>query len=164
MKFSNMKIVYKVVALLAALGMVSIFAAVFSTSKLTTLDQTYSDLTDNDYPSLVAIARTNRFISAAVGAAFEVVAFPDEKSIAASKQSYLAADAGAVAQFDMAISKRPESAAALQKLKDEWIALDDTLQKAVELGAANRNEEALADPGPDPCKRRRSPETRSGEN
>ena len=148
MKFSNIKIVYKVVALLAALGAVSIFAAVFSTSKLTTLDQTYSDLTDNDYPSLVAVAHTNRFISSALGAAFEVVAFPDEKSIAASKQTYLAADAAAVAQFDIAISKRPESAAALQKLKDEWIALDDTLQKAVELGSANRNEEALQILGP----------------
>ena len=148
MRFSNIKIVFKVVALLAALGAVSIFAAVFATSKLSNLDTTYSDLTEHDYPSLVAVARANRFMSAAAGAAFEVVAFPDEKSIMASKAAYLAAQATAVEQLDIAITSRPESAEALQKLRAEWTALNIVLQKAVELGASNRNDEALQLLGP----------------
>jgi methyl-accepting chemotaxis protein len=148
MQFSNIKIVYKVVALLAALGAVSIFAAVFSTSKLSSTDAIYTDLTDNDYPSLVAIARANRFMSSAVGAAFEVVAFPDEASISTSKAAFASAHKTAVEQFDHAIASRPENAAPLRKLEADWKSISSIIEKAIDLGAANRNDEALKILGP----------------
>ena len=148
MKLSNIKIVYKVVALLVALGAVSIFAAIFSTAKLRALNATYSDLADNDYQSLVAISRANRFISSTMGSAFEVIAFPDEKSIAVSKAAFLVADAKAGEQFEIAITKRPEGADDVRKLEARWNTINDSIQKAVELGTTNRDDEALKLLGP----------------
>ena len=71
-------------------------------------------------------------MSCRAGSAFEVVAFTDEKSIADVEVvlSCETTQAAAIEQFDMAMSKRPESAAALQNFKDEWTDLrDDTVKK-----------------------------------
>ena len=144
MKISNIKIVYKVVALLLALGTVSIFAAVFSSSKLLTLDTTYSEMTDNDYPSLVATARANRFISHSMSASFAVVAFPDEESIKDAQKMFAQSVDGANKQLDIAAEKAPAKAETFAAFRKEWQSISGELSKGVELGAANKNDEALA--------------------
>lgn len=144
MNLSNIKIVYKVVMLLVALGAVSIFAAVFSSNKLITLDHTYSGVTDNQYPALVAMARLNRFASTALSATLSVVAFTDDASMNEGKRAFDDALAGFEKQYDIAISKMPNSKQDYDHLHQRWFALADELKKVVALGALNKNEEALA--------------------
>src|SRR5262245_45872388 len=120
MKLSNLKIVYKVVMLLLALGAVSVFAAMFSSTKLINLDDTYSDLTDNDYPALVALARANRFVSATMSASWAVVAFPDQESITDAQKTFKASLEGFEKQMDLATAKKPEAKADYDAIRKRW--------------------------------------------
>jgi methyl-accepting chemotaxis protein len=143
MKLSNVKIVYKVLLLLLALGGVSIFAAVFATSKLSSLDAAYSELTDADYPSLIAITRANHSVSQSSAATYAVIAFPDEASIQNARAMFDTYKAKVITHLDDAIAKRPERAASLKVFETRWQEIANEFGKAIELGMQNKNEEAL---------------------
>ena len=143
MKLSNLKIVYKVVGLLLALGAVSIFAAVFSSSKLMTLDATYTDLTDNDYQALVALARANRNITGAAGSTYAVVAFADQASMEDARKLYEGAKGRIDSELDVAISKIPEQKQAYEGLRAQWEVVEKAFDQVVSLALQGKDEEAL---------------------
>ncbi len=143
MKLSNIKIVYKVVILLLALGAVSVFAAVFSSNKLLWLDATYSELTTQDYPALVSMARANRNISHAARSAFAVVAYSDQESIDNAKGNYENALKRFNEELDTAVAKRPGKKERYESIRSSWNSIESEIKKGVELGARNQTEQAL---------------------
>src|ERR1700690_3992393 len=59
-KFMNIKILPKILMLLALLALVSLGGTVFSTSRMRYIDDTYGDLIDGPGRANLAIARANR--------------------------------------------------------------------------------------------------------
>lgn len=134
MKLNNIPILYKVLGLLIALGVVSIFATVFSSDKLIELDEKYSNLTDDDFPALIAIARSNRAIAQASGAAYATVAFTDAASMEGATKVFADFNSRVTAQLETAIARRPASAERYSDFKARWQQISKDLEKAVDLG------------------------------
>ncbi|MBV8060020.1 MAG: hypothetical protein JO126_00180 [Alphaproteobacteria bacterium] len=59
-KYSDFKILTKIVSLLCVLAVVTIGVVVFSTSRMSYIDNTYGDLLDGPERANLAIARANR--------------------------------------------------------------------------------------------------------
>jgi methyl-accepting chemotaxis protein len=142
MKLSNIKIVYKVVGLLVALGCVTVFAAIFSTAKLNELDATYSDLAGNDYPALVALARANRHVTMGVRSAFAAVTYEDDESILDAKANFERSSKRLGEEIDIVRAKTPEVAPFLDEVTKEWTDLATNLAKAINLAQVHKDQEA----------------------
>jgi methyl-accepting chemotaxis protein len=61
-KFSDLKIITKILMLLLMLGVLTLGMTVYSTSKMQYIDTTYSDLFDGPAKENIALARANRFM------------------------------------------------------------------------------------------------------
>lgn len=143
MKLTNLKIVYKVLVLLAALGGVSIFATVFTTSKLSGLDATYSKIATQDYPGLVALSRANRFLSATSSGMFRAIAYTDHTMMQESAADVSESMTSFAKLVGMAKQIDPASAAEYLAFEKEFESIQSQVHMVVELGTNNKNEAAL---------------------
>ncbi len=144
MKFSNLKIVSKVLILLVALGTVSIFSAVFGGAKLIKVDETYSKISDESYPALVNLTRANRFISGITLGAFATITYDDAESTTLAQAVFDGAVKNYESEIAMAKATNPLRAAKYKEVEDAFAPLLASLRKVNELGSANRNDEAVA--------------------
>jgi methyl-accepting chemotaxis protein len=132
--YSNLKMIGKVLVLLAMLGLVSVGAAIFATSKMNEIDDRYSAMLAGPQRSLISVARSNRQISAVAAAIFAgASAVTDADNAAAGDEREKA-----VARFnelmDEAKAKNPESAADIDGLKHKFQkAVDDTCAETIRL-------------------------------
>ncbi|MDO9382630.1 MAG: HAMP domain-containing protein, partial [Hyphomicrobiaceae bacterium] len=142
MKLGNIKILYKVMILLAAMGGVAVFAALFSTSRMATMEATYSKLADNDYPALVHLARANRHLTLSVANLFRSIAYTDDRltreAIDRSKV--------AMAEFKKRLTEMqtldPTNVASYHDILADYAKLEPEFERAMQFSLENKKKEA----------------------
>jgi len=144
MKLSNLKIIYKILMLLAALGGIGIFTAFFATSRMSQIDATYSHLADESYPALVELTSAGRNIAGMVGSMYRVIAHSDDNTVADAKSHFEALRGTVENQLQSLAKINPARAAEYESLRSEFAILSPELSRAVALGVAHKDEEALA--------------------
>jgi hypothetical protein len=133
MKFSNWKIVSKVIALLLMLGAVSVFAALFGGSKISEVDETYTKIADQSYPGLLALARANRFISGVALGAFSAISFDDDEGTKFAITVFDNAVKNYQAGISTAKSRDPERAAIYDDVDKDFAPILANLGKSKSL-------------------------------
>lgn len=139
----NIKIVYKVVALLVALGSVSVFAAIFSSSKMSSIDHTYTRISDHDYPALVDLARGSRNLATMLAAAYRAVAHTDQDTISESVKLFEEQKERFKSRLSKAQETDPGIANVIAELSAAFVPIERDLDKVVLLARSNANSEAL---------------------
>ncbi len=139
----NIKIVYKIIALLVALGSVSVFAAIFSSSKMSSIDQTYTRISDNDYPALVEMARGSQNLATMVAAAYRAVAHTDQATILDSLKLFDEQLSRFKYRLDKAKELDPGISNVVAELSEAFVPVERDLGKVVLLARNNSNAEAL---------------------
>lgn len=143
MKLSNLKIIYKVLMLLAALGGIAIFAALFATTRMSQIDTTYSHISDQSYPALVELTYAGRNVQSMISSMYRGAAYTDDTMTAAAKAQFDDQRAKTEKRFQNLLELDPAHAAEYEALRAEYAKVAVEMERAVDLGVANRNEEAL---------------------
>ena len=76
----NLKISYKISAVLALFGAITAFIVVFGGYHMKQIDESYLDLTSNLAPARVEISRTNRELNAIGYAMYRVIAYDGQST------------------------------------------------------------------------------------
>lgn len=142
MNFNNIKLVYKISTLLAALASVSVFAAVFSSSRLSSLDDEYSTLADKQYPGLVYVARANRSLAEMNTQLYRAAGSTDPAEIADAKSAYEASQTSFKDQLQQAQNLDTERAQSINKLETSQRELIGDITKIFDMKMAGRHAEA----------------------
>lgn len=141
--FSNLKIQFKIMLLLAALGLVTLGVAWYGGRNLMVADASYSDIVDTQVPNTVKLVRTTRVVTAMVYDGYKVMAYDgasataraaaDDEKVSFEKGSRYIADA---------IKSEPELAPKLAPFTDKLNQLHERTEKAVSFGLKNDNDNA----------------------
>jgi methyl-accepting chemotaxis protein len=144
MKISDVKILYKILACFSLLVAVVVGAVWFATSRMSTIDQTYSNIIEKDAMGALSMVRANRALTAFRMAVWQIAAetkMEDMKKAAALKGE------NEKRFFDFLSDARgqlPRSQAQIADIKQQVESMLPTFKQAETLGLANKNEEASA--------------------
>lgn len=143
MRLSNIKILYKVLLLLSSLGIVAVFAAWFSTTRMHALSETYGRIAEHQYPSLVAMARANRYASASMNGVFRAIAYNDQSIVDEAVKSVTESRRHFHEQMIIAATAQPDAAPIFRSFADEFTAIEGMIDTVINLGSADKDAEAL---------------------
>ncbi|WP_245825143.1 methyl-accepting chemotaxis protein [Sphingomonas azotifigens] len=139
--FSNLKIQFKIMLLLAALGVVTLGVAWVGGRNVMTADTSYSQIVDNQMPDTVKLVRTSRVVTAMMYDGYRVMSYDGGSANArAAADDEKASFETASANLADVIKREPAAAAALAPVQDKLGQLHAQLQKAIALGLRNEDE------------------------
>jgi len=142
---SRLGISTKIMALLIALGLLTVGVAINGSRTLLYADTRYSLLVDHKLPVTVLMARANRRIVAIPYAGYRAYAYDGASAEARAASSKAKADyEGAKALFDQAKERDPSVAGMLAPFETRLDKIYEAAAQAIKLGQANRNDEAKA--------------------
>ena len=144
MKISDIKILYKILACFGLLVAVVAGAVWFATSRMSTIDQTYSTIIEKDAMGALSMVRANRAFTAFRLAAWQIVA---ETKMEDMKKAATQKGENEKRLFDFlndAKGQLPRSQTQVAEIKQQIEAVLPTYKQAETLGLANKNEEATA--------------------
>ncbi|WP_294258736.1 methyl-accepting chemotaxis protein [uncultured Sphingomonas sp.] len=141
--FSNLKIQFKILLLLAALAVVTLGVAWVGGRNLVTADTSYSDIVDNQLPDTVKLVRASRLATAMMYDGYKTMSYDGGSAAARAaaddeKTSYTKASTF----LDEVAKKETAQAAALTPMRARLDDLHAQLQKAIALGLRNDDEAA----------------------
>jgi methyl-accepting chemotaxis protein len=141
----NASIRTKILSLIFPLCIVGLGATAFMSSRYKDADTSYSDFIANDNAALVELARANRNLLAVAYGAYQIMAYDaNGPEIKAARQTYDESKALLLQRLNNVKAVFPEESAAMDAFIGQSQAIAGMTDKAVELGMANRNEEAAA--------------------
>ena len=141
--FTNLKIAYKIAALMLMLGAVTLGIAFTGLSSIRSVDKSYSHLTDVVLPNNTELARAYQGVIDMSYSAYQVMAYPGgsaegNRAAEREKESY---DAAVKRLRDIA-KEEPEAASTIDALVKQIDELDALNKAAIAFGRADRNDEA----------------------
>ncbi|MDR6853502.1 methyl-accepting chemotaxis protein [Sphingomonas sp. BE123] len=141
--FTNLKIAYKIAALMLMLGAVTLALVLNGVTSIRSVDRSYSQLTDVTLPNNVELARAYQGTIDMTLAGYHVMAYPGgsaegKAAVAREKQVY---DETQKRLRDMAAAE-PETKATIDGITAQIDGLHRTVGEAMAFGSVNRNEEA----------------------
>lgn len=141
---NNMNIATKVAALLVMLGVVTIGLTFTSHRTIKSIDARYSALSAETLPATTDLVRTNRRAVEMLLAGYQILAH-DPASAQARSAAELVKEARAagIDNLDNAERTDPALAEVLPKFRQQFEQLSATASRAVDLGLAGRDQEAL---------------------
>ncbi|WP_294330340.1 methyl-accepting chemotaxis protein [uncultured Sphingomonas sp.] len=138
-----MKIQWKILALLAALGLVTLGVAWYGGKVLLEADDSYSDMVDTRLPDTVKLARVNRLATEMVYAGYKAMAYDGASETArAAAKDEAASFEKALKYIDEVSTSEPKQADTLKPLADLVRELHARLQNSIALGLRNDDEGA----------------------
>lgn len=143
MKFSNVKIVYKVVVLLLALGGVAAFAALFASSRMQSVDVLYSKIAESQYPALVQQTRANRSMAEMAINLYRAAAYDNSKQVRDAIADYGRARDRFFEAMKMATELDPGNAEKYSDISKGVHGVEPAIDNILELAKQGRREEAL---------------------
>ncbi|MBA4761509.1 methyl-accepting chemotaxis protein [Sphingomonas sp.] len=141
--FTNLKIAYKIAALLLMLGAVTIGLVLNSVSTLKHVDKEYDYLTGTTLPNNTELARAYQGVIDMSLSGYQVMYYPggserSREAIASELDSYK----NAQSRLESVAKSEPYSASAISPIVADLDALHKLTVQAIELGKADRNDEA----------------------
>ncbi|OYX51498.1 MAG: chemotaxis protein [Sphingomonas sp. 32-66-10] len=141
--FTNLKIAYKIAALLLMLGAVTIGLVLNSVSTLKHVDKEYDYLTGTTLPNNTELARAYQGVIDMSLSGYQVMYYPggserSREAIASELDSYK----NAKSRLESIAKSEPYSASAISPIVADLDALHKLTVQAIELGKVDRNEEA----------------------
>ena len=141
--FTNLKIAYKIAALMLMLGAVTLALVLNGVTSIRSVDRSYSQLTDVTLPNNVELARAYQGTIDMTLAGYHVIAYPGgsaegKAAVAREKQVY---DETQKRLRDMAAAE-PDTTATIDGILAQIDGLHRTVGEAMAFGSVNRNEEA----------------------
>jgi methyl-accepting chemotaxis protein len=143
--FTNLKIAYKIAALMLMLGAVTLGIAFTGLSSIRSVDKSYSHLTDVVLPNNTELARAYQGVIDMSYSAYQVMAYPGgsaEGNRAAEREKE---------SFDTAVKRlrdiakeEPEAASTIDALIKQIDELNALTKSAIAFGRVDRNDEARA--------------------
>ncbi|MBB6249975.1 methyl-accepting chemotaxis protein [Nitrospirillum iridis] len=144
--FTNLKITFKILAMLGLLGLVALLATIFAASRMNAIDASYGSLLQGASKASLAVSRANRSLVFLERSIYEGMTVTDDAGNAKADANY---KKGVEAYYQfMAAAKAalPGRVAELQSLEDETRALlapdgvcGQTLAAAVKSASAEEN-------------------------
>ncbi|MFC5069066.1 methyl-accepting chemotaxis protein [Flaviflagellibacter deserti] len=142
MKFTNLKLVYKVMCVLIAMAGVAIFGVVFSDKKISEVETTYMELVEHTSPTLVAMTRLNLRLVILSSGMYETFAFHGEDAKSARDEVKKARK-----EYQEQVSQLqkldPDDSTIYESFLDDFEDISDEANKAADLAMAGRVDQAL---------------------
>ena len=140
---ANLKIQFKIMMMLGLLGIVTLGVAWYGGSVMRTIDAGYSELTDVKMPDTAKLVRANRLSQTMMYSAYKTLVY-DGASAQAKKAATDEAAAYKQAQdfIGEVAATEKDASADLARIDAGMDELQKVLAVAVELGLANKNDEA----------------------
>ncbi|CAL4866201.1 hypothetical protein MMA231_00439 [Asticcacaulis sp. MM231] len=115
--YNNLRMIGKVVVLLMLLGLVSLGATVFATSRMRVINDSYSEIIAKPEKGVVAMARANRQVVSIISSIYMKATAVTEADNATAEFDRTAAIAKYDTYLDAAVATLPEKAAELTGIK-----------------------------------------------
>ncbi|MDO9249456.1 MAG: methyl-accepting chemotaxis protein [Phenylobacterium sp.] len=145
MKLDDLKIATKILLVMGLLGIASLGLLLFSTSKLTAIDASYSADLDHRAAAMIRTIRAGRLMTDMGYNAYRVVAHdPQSKEAVEAAEQVAKSNAAAVKLLDEARLLAPENAAAYDDFKSQLAVVDRVLEAATAQALRNEAVEATA--------------------
>ncbi|QDX25761.1 HAMP domain-containing protein [Sphingomonas suaedae] len=143
--FTNLKIAYKIAALMLMLGAVTLAVAFNGTSAIRKVDAGYSHLSDTLLPNNVELARSYQGALQMTYSGYQLTAYPGRSAegraaVEAEREAYTTARKRLV---DM-MKAEPKTAPVIEVLIKQFDELHRLTTEAMKFGLADRNDEARA--------------------
>ncbi len=141
--FTNLKIAYKIAALMLMLGAVTLGLVLNSVSTLKHIDKEYGALAETALPNNTELARSYQGVIDMSLSGYQVMYYPggsarNREAIASELESYKTAKARLAA----IVKSEPDTAKSIDPILADLDELHKLTRGAIELGQADRNEEA----------------------
>lgn len=118
--YNNLRMIGKVLLLLAMLGLVSIAAVIFATSKMKAIDSRYSEIMAGPSKSLISVARSNQQVLTVSASLYANATAVTEEGNAAAGRERETAITRYNELMDDAKAKNPQSAEKLEEFKQKF--------------------------------------------
>ncbi|MHA6719537.1 methyl-accepting chemotaxis protein [Sphingomonas sp. RS6] len=143
--FVNMKIQFKILAMLGLLGVATLSMGWYGGRVSSSIDDSYSILVDTRMPDTSKLVRTNRYVNTMMYDGYRVMAY-DGRSAEAKRSAADEVDAyeKALKNIDEVVKAEPETAAALAPLRALVEAVHAKVEPAIAAGLRNENDTAKA--------------------
>lgn len=143
--FTNLKIAYKIAALMLMLGAVTLAVALNGTSAIRKVDAGYSHLSEIMLPNNVELARSYQSALQMTYSGYQLTAYPGRSAeartaVEAEREAYTTARKRLT---DM-MKAEPKTAPVIESLLKQFDELHDLTTGAMKFGLADRNDEARA--------------------
>ncbi len=141
--FTNLKIAYKIAALMLMLGAVTLGLVLNSISTLKHVDKEYSAIAETTLPNNTELARANQGVIDMTLSGYQVMYYPggsarNREAAASELESYK----NAKARLAAIVKSEPDTAKTIAPIVANLDELHKMTRGAIELGQADRNEEA----------------------
>ncbi len=141
--FTNLKIAYKIAALMLMLGAFTLGLVLNSVNTLTKIDKEYSHIAVTTLPNNTELARAYQDVIDMFLSGYQVMYYPgatqeNRNAVAAELESYKSAKS----RLASILKSEPDSADEISRIETELDQLQKVMLQAIELGKVDRNEEA----------------------
>jgi methyl-accepting chemotaxis protein len=144
LSYTHLPVVTKVLILLAALGAVSVFAAIFATNQMSTISSAYDDALVGSAGGTTALARATAHTGGTARAIFELIVAETPDDIAKAGDDLEKSGQVFEAELASAIDAMPEQQDQLETLRGAYhAAMTDACGDAVKLGKAGQRDDAI---------------------
>ncbi len=123
--YTNLSLIWKVVSLLLALGLVSIAGATYSDYALREVNASYMSVLEGPSAAAVAGARANRLVSDTLGALYQNIASISPEDNARAKAAIVKAREGTLTRLAEAARLSPQFAPRFQDVSDRFQSVVD---------------------------------------
>ncbi|WP_029011566.1 methyl-accepting chemotaxis protein [Niveispirillum irakense] len=143
MALSRFSISARILGIIALMALLTLFAAIFATQRLMTVDDSYSDLLNNDVAATIELARANRAITAVGRQTYKLIAQTDQSRMQAAVENVSRNQEAIFTAYTKIIQEAPEHSQDIAQLRSQFEELMKYYDQIKPLALSNRNEEAL---------------------
>ncbi len=144
LSYKHLPVVSKVLILLAALGAVSVFAAIFATNQMSTISTAYDDALLGSASGTTALARATAHTTGTARSIFELIVAETPDDIARAGEDIEKSGQVFEAELAAAIDAMPEQQDRLETVRSAYhAAMTDACGDAVRLGRAGQRDDAI---------------------
>src|SRR5271168_1878635 len=136
-RFANLKILTKILVLLASLAVVSLAASVFTTWKMRYIDDTYGDIIDGPSAANLAIARANRDLIYIDRSIYRLLVETTDDGVKQAQKEIVDTEGFLNKQIKIAVRVMPAKRADIQAVADRYAsAMSDSCAETRTLAAS----------------------------
>jgi methyl-accepting chemotaxis protein len=143
MNLSNVKILYKVLIVVGALGTAALGGAGYAGYAMKNIDDTYTELLTNDVPTLILSQRVDSVTNDMARNAYQTIAEPDVQKMQTLVEEYNKTANDLLAEITRGIEHFPDERDLFQRLYDQTKIMADTAKPVQDAALRGDNDAAL---------------------
>ena len=144
MALSRFSISARILGIIILMALLTLFAAIFATQRLVKVNDSYSNLLNNDVAATIELARANRAITAVGRQTYKLIAQTDESRMQAAIENVSRNQEAIFTAYTKIAKETPEHSQDIGKLRAQFEELMKYYDQIKPLALSSKNAEALA--------------------